>query len=162
MENTFVAIDLPICARPNPTRAPEPAPARAIDSERRTGQRPLSARFWRVQATTRTQTETGHVREALSGSDERATRKQKRRPLPPAPEAGVESRPSSRPERLPEAPGAPVLESEVAPAVTPPARELQPANVPLLDGPVAQLAEQQTLNLLVLGSTPSGLTSQNL
>ena len=25
-------------------------------------------------------------------------------------------------------------------------------------GPVAQLAEQQTLNLLVLGSTPSGLT----
>ena len=26
-------------------------------------------------------------------------------------------------------------------------------------GPVAQLAEQQTLNLLVLGSTPSGLTT---
>ncbi len=26
------------------------------------------------------------------------------------------------------------------------------------NGPVAQLAEQQTLNLLVLGSTPSGLT----
>ena len=28
-----------------------------------------------------------------------------------------------------------------------------------LRGPVAQLAEQQTLNLLVLGSIPSGLTT---
>ena len=28
-------------------------------------------------------------------------------------------------------------------------------------GPVAQLAEQQTLNLLVLGSIPSGLTKNN-
>src|SRR6478735_8573959 len=28
-------------------------------------------------------------------------------------------------------------------------------------GPVAQLAEQQTLNLLVLGSTPSGLTTSS-
>jgi hypothetical protein len=32
-------------------------------------------------------------------------------------------------------------------------------NSPLLCGPVAQLAEQQTLNLLVEGSIPSGLTS---
>ena len=31
--------------------------------------------------------------------------------------------------------------------------------LPPSSGPVAQLAEQQTLNLLVLGSTPSGLTT---
>src|SRR5436190_18976729 len=35
---------------------------------------------------------------------------------------------------------------------------LQICATPHPSGPVAQLAEQQTLNLLVLGSTPSGLT----
>ena len=68
--------------------------------------------------------------------------------LPSRPDLG--QLPQVERQRLPE-----VLRSElfVIKLVIPPPAIAAPR------GPVAQLAEQQTLNLLVLGSTPSGLTT---